>query len=89
MVETYSHVLETTRGVTMMIDAWTLWAMRSEAIWNGIDLLIQAFVDAASSNPWMWLVIAVVGLTATRRAWLTLLRKLGFAYLRGSASGTT
>lgn len=71
----------------MTIDAWSLWAMRSEAIWNGLVLLFQAFIESASSHPWMWLVVLAVGLTATRKAWLAFLRKLGFAYLRGSASG--
>jgi len=89
MVETCSHVLEPTEGVTLAIDVWSLWAMRSEAIWNGLILLMQAFVEAASSNSWMWLVVAVVGLTATRKAWLALLRNVGLAFLRGSASGST
>lgn len=68
-----------------MIDWSELRAMRVEAIWNGLRMLVDAFLVAAGAHPWMWLVLVVVVVTASRRAWLKLGRFVGGSFLRHEA----
>lgn len=65
-----------------MFDMPNVFEMRADALWVGITMLIEGFLVAAQSHPWMWAVLLVVAITATRKAWLKLGRFVGGAFVR-------
>tara|TARA_R110002051_G_scaffold325547_1_gene428764 strand:+ start:16128 stop:16340 length:213 start_codon:yes stop_codon:yes gene_type:complete len=62
---------------------WTEFVeLRAEGFWVGIRVLIDGFYVAAGQHPWTWLVLVLIVLMATKRAWARLFRFMGGAFLR-------
>jgi len=66
-----------------MIDAGELRDLMFQARWDGLVLLFQELVAAVAEQPWIAIVIALAIATASRKAWIRLLRYVGMSYYRG------
>ena len=60
--------------------------MRADASWDGPLMISNGFLPAAAHR-WMWSILALMVVTATRKAWLKLARFVGEASLRHIAGG--
>ena len=56
--------------------------IRAEAIWNGLVMIADGFLVAAAAHPWMWLLLGLFVVTASRKAWLNFARFVGGAFFR-------
>ncbi|QHO70339.1 hypothetical protein BHD05_12465 [Marisediminicola antarctica] len=66
-----------------MIDAGDLRDLMLQARWDGLVLVFQGIVAAVAERPWIAGVIVLVIVTASRKAWIRLLRYAGMSYYRG------
>ena len=56
-----------------------------EARWDGLVMLAQALWINVLTHWWFGPLLVVVMLTASRKAWMRLIRYIGVAYVRGSS----
>jgi hypothetical protein len=70
----------------LMIDAGELRDLVFQARWDGLVLVFQGVVTAIAAQPWIAVVIVLVIVTASRKAWIRLLRYVGMSYYRGGMS---
>lgn len=53
-----------------------------DARWDGLVMLVDSIWCAALANWWVGPILVVLALTATRRAWIRLLRNVAGTYAR-------
>jgi len=58
-----------------------------EARWEALVMFARAIVSAVAAHWWFGPLLLLVGATASRRAWLRLVRYIGLAFAR-SHSGS-
>lgn len=69
-----------------MLDWSQLRDLMWEARWDGLVVLAQAIWSNVLMHWWFGPLLAVLVITASRRAWLRLTRYVGVAFVRGGAS---
>jgi hypothetical protein len=69
-----------------MLDWSQLRDLMWEARWDGLVVLAQALWSNVLTHWWFGPLLMAIALTATRRAWIGLLRYVGMSWARGGSS---
>lgn len=69
-----------------MFDSLDLRDLIWEGRWDGIVMFAQALWTSVLTYWWVGPILVVIALTATRRAWLGLIRYVGMSWVRGGST---